>query len=499
MWTGALRPGVVVDRRYRLRERLGGGGMAAVWRAEDLDERRFVALKLLHPRHRVDSHARDRLRREARLLIGFDHPNLARAYRVRLDHQEPYLVLELIDGETLESEIGDRAEVGHHFSSAEILSISEQLVAAVTYAHQRSVIHRDLKPSNVMLARGQVKILDFGIAKILQDAAEGAAATTCGRILGSSFYMAPEQASGREVDARTDIFSLGVILFEMLTLRRAWVKNARGGPVRAFAEPARANEFNAPGAIVDRICKAPRPRPTVFRSTLPRAVDRVIMRAMDADPLARHAHAIDLHAGLVRAFQDAPAVAAFAAAQFDRAEAATVAVVAPGTTMEVPTAVRLEPRRGSPVDPASQFEAAFDAVPASRRYRGASSRSRERAFAAAFDAVPPSTLSTLVPPVRSPVTKAWAVGDHGDQTVSLPTIICEELSPSPAARSGTTGSIFDRGPTVSFKMPVTRWGRWRVIALVLVGIALGVVAANLWVRAPEAGVPSSGASSTVRR
>ena len=283
---GKTRPGGVIDERFVLKRRLGGGGAATVWRATDLTTRKDVALKLLHPRYRGIDEAHERLAREAALLAGFTHPNIARAYAFELDRATPYFVMGLIEGESLEDELGARSTVDDHFPWSELLRLVGQICSAVDYAHGHGVLHRDLKPSNIMLDTRtdppSIQILDFGIAKLLGSTSRHP--TTQGRVMGTGFYMAPEQARGEAVDHRADLFALGVVVFEMLTLRRAWVRNDRGGPVRAFAEAARRNEFNTPGAILSRIAHETRPRPSAFRPNLPGALDAPLAWALAIEP-----------------------------------------------------------------------------------------------------------------------------------------------------------------------------------------------------------------------
>ena len=293
MEDGRTRPGGVIDDRFLLKHQLGGGGAATVWCATDLETREDVALKLLHPRYRGIDEAHERLAREAALLSSFTHPHIARAHAFELDRIQPYFVMRLISGESLEDRLATRSANDDFFPWAELLRLVEQICSAVDYAHAHGVVHRDLKPSNIMLdSQAQppdVRILDFGIAKLLAGGARNP--TTQGRVMGTGFYMAPEQARGDSLDPRADLFALGVVVFEMTTLRRAWVRNDRGGPVRAFAEPARRNEFNTPGAILSRISQETRPRPSDFRRGLAPAIDAAITWPLAIEPDDRPASA----------------------------------------------------------------------------------------------------------------------------------------------------------------------------------------------------------------
>ncbi len=321
MTDGRTQPGGLVDGRFLLKHQLGGGGAATVWAATDLHHNRDVALKLLHPRYRGIAEAHERLAREASLLASFTHPHIARAQAFELDRAQPYFVMTLIQGESLEDELAARSTVDDFFGWGELLRVVGQICSAVDYAHAHEVVHRDLKPSNIMLdsttAPPDVRVLDFGIAKLLGGVSQHP--TTQGRVMGTGFYMAPEQARGDPLDRRADLFSLGVVVFEMVTLRRAWVRSDRGGPVRAFAEAARRNEFNTPSAILSRIARETRPRASDFRPGLSAALDSAITWALAIEPDDRPPSA--------KAFFDELA-AAVAAVELDDHEAATVAAMA---------------------------------------------------------------------------------------------------------------------------------------------------------------------------
>ncbi len=209
---------------YRILKKLGEGGMGEVFLAEDSRLRRKVALKILLPEVALDPDRLARFLQEARAASALSHPNAAHIYEVGESNGSHYLSMEYIEGETLETRL-----TGDPLPLAEIISIASQVAEALDAAHARGIVHRDIKPANLMIgARGHVTVLDFGLAKFLPESAEvtsGASQiatqfmTSGGVVMGTVAYMSPEQALGRAVDPRTDIFSLGVVIYRMATGR----------------------------------------------------------------------------------------------------------------------------------------------------------------------------------------------------------------------------------------------------------------------------------------
>ena len=204
---------------YKILSLLGKGGMGEVFLAEDTRLNRKVALKLLLPEVAQDADKLKRFVLEARAASALSHPNAAHIYEIGESGGRHFLAMEYIEGETLEKKLA-----GETMPLATILSIGAQVADALDAAHARGIAHRDIKPANLMIdARGHVKVLDFGLAKILPAAGEAPAnsqaatqfLTSGGVVLGTVSYMSPEQALGRDVDARTDLFSLGVVLYQM--------------------------------------------------------------------------------------------------------------------------------------------------------------------------------------------------------------------------------------------------------------------------------------------
>ncbi|HVG69680.1 MAG TPA: protein kinase [Vicinamibacterales bacterium] len=213
---------------YEITAHLGSGGMGDVYQATDTKLGRRVAIKLLPAAFAADAERLSRFRREAQALAALNHFNIAQIYGIEDAGGTSCIVMELVEGETLQARIQHGP-----IAIAEALAIAKQIAEALEAAHEKGVIHRDLKPGNIMLADGKVKVLDFGLAKAYDtpsantDLAHsptltGMAATSAGVILGTAAYMSPEQAKGRAVDRRTDIFAFGCVLYEMLTAKRAF-------------------------------------------------------------------------------------------------------------------------------------------------------------------------------------------------------------------------------------------------------------------------------------
>lgn len=207
--------------RYELREKIGEGAMAEVWRAHDPSLDRVLAIKLLKPEIQANPEAAARFLREAKAAGALAHPAIVTIYDVGEAAGTPYIAMELLDGKPLDQVIAANGKA----SVESVLAIGGQLASALSYAHLSGIVHRDIKPANIMLGRDRrtIKILDFGIARVADAAGDDThLRTQVGQVLGTPRYMSPEQALGQELDGRSDLFSVGVVLYELVTGRQAF-------------------------------------------------------------------------------------------------------------------------------------------------------------------------------------------------------------------------------------------------------------------------------------
>lgn len=200
---------------YRLIDRLGAGGMGEVWRAEDTRLLRPVAIKILSERIANDPEWKARFLREARTVAQMNHPNIATIYSIEQEGEKFFIAMELVEGESLGAVLARGP-----LPPREAVQIIVQVAEALAEAHEKGVVHRDVKPDNIIVGKRSVKVLDFGIAKQITATTDSPTLTQAGLIVGTPFYMSPEQALGRPVDARSDLFSLGVVLYEALAGKR---------------------------------------------------------------------------------------------------------------------------------------------------------------------------------------------------------------------------------------------------------------------------------------
>ncbi|KPJ58830.1 MAG: hypothetical protein AMJ46_13515 [Latescibacteria bacterium DG_63] len=255
---------------YEILRELGRGGMATVYEAIDINSQRRVALKVLLPQFSTDKVMRTRFLREAGAGMKLEHPGIARVYEVAEVRNESFMAMELIEGRTLDELIEEEV-----FDVERVIDVGLKVADALAAAHEKGIIHRDIKPQNIMVSNGRVKVMDFGLVRIT----EASRITSIHEIVGTLHYMSPQQATGIEIDERSDIFSLGVVLYQLLTGTLPF-------------------EGDHPGAIIHSILHSDPLRMDELREGIPIEVEQVVFKALQKKPQDRYQTAAELRSDL---------------------------------------------------------------------------------------------------------------------------------------------------------------------------------------------------------
>jgi beta-lactam-binding protein with PASTA domain len=310
--------GTVFDERYRIVRKLGAGGMADVYLAEDQELGRRVAIKILNDRHAADDSFVERFRREAKNAAGLSHPNIVSIYDRGQAEGTYYIAMEYLDGRSLKELIVGRGPAPIRTA----VDYARQILAAVGFAHRHGIVHRDIKPHNVLVGgEGRLKVTDFGIAR------SGASQMTeVGSIIGTAQYLSPEQARGAPVDQTSDLYSVGVVLYEMLTGQVPFTGDT---PLEI---------------AMKHLSEVPKP-PSELRPDVPHDLDLIVLRALAKNPGERYRTAEEMDADLALILEGLPVGT-------ETADAATAVLGGSGIIATAPTSVLPRPTQAVPTRPA---------------------------------------------------------------------------------------------------------------------------------------------------
>ncbi|MBC7870201.1 MAG: serine/threonine protein kinase [Chitinophagaceae bacterium] len=282
---------------YIILSQLGAGGMATVYKAHHPELDRYVAIKVMHQAMMDDSSFQTRFQREAQIVAGLDHPHIVPVYDYQQFEGQPYLVMKLIEGETLKGQMSRGA-----LTLEQIVDLMTAVGSALTYAHQKGVLHRDIKPSNIVIDKNNTPyVADFGLARITS---QGESTISTDMVLGTPHYISPEQARGaKNLDARADIYSLGIVLYELVVGRVPFTADT-------------------PYTIIHDHIYTPLPLPRAVNMEIPSSVEEVLIKALAKDPQERYASADDL----ARAFREAVYTSKLTVLNPDRANIASISL-----------------------------------------------------------------------------------------------------------------------------------------------------------------------------
>lgn len=258
---------IVFNGRYRVIDRIGSGGMSIVYRAQDLLLGRIVAVKVLHENLTDDEGFLRRFQREAHAVANLSHPNIVTVHDIGQDNNRHYIVMEFVDGRTVKQLVRLQNQQGHPLGVAQALDLAIQVCSGIGYAHRANLVHCDVKSQNILVTRDdRVKVADFGIARAMSEATQH---TLDGQIWGTPHYFSPEQAAGQPASPASDVYAIGVVLFELLTGRLPFLADT-------------------PTALALKHMQEPPPRASEFNPLVPPQLDQILLKVLSKEPAARY-------------------------------------------------------------------------------------------------------------------------------------------------------------------------------------------------------------------